>query len=217
MNMDMPPTGENNQEKIEREKQRFADFLQSHALSKEEIGLLLDSNKEDTERQRAIDMLKKHDISEFEASLLIDLCRNNLENRKWIKKEEVFSLLEEKGLNDETRPVVVNWKMEQEILVFKENTSKANILLSLEMVDFYAVTKDIEGIFSNLKEIHGQLIDDKSLTQEDIKEISEKLFAKIFSSAEIVQQIGLNETLKEKAQKGDYTEFFEKIDHYQLN
>ncbi len=214
-NINIPPIGENSQENIEKEKKRLADFLHGYDLSEEEIHLLTGS-KDDVERQQDIDMFKKHNISEFEANLLIDLCWNNLENREWIEKEKILNLLKEKGFNDETRSFVINWKMEQKILVFKENTSKASILLSLEMVDFYAFANNLEEVFAYLKDIHKQLIYDTSLTQGDKKEISEKLFAKIFSSAEIVQQLNIKE-FDQEAERRDYTELFKKIDGFKLN
>lgn len=154
-NTNMPSGGENDWEKIK--KQRFADYIGSLGFTKQEAEAFVNSNKDETERQKYVETLKGKvmfgkNISEFEANIIIDLSWDNLEDHEWIKKDEVITLIKEKGLNVETQTLVTNWKIEQEILAFKENTADANILATIEMTDFYIAAGDTMEAFKNLED-----------------------------------------------------------------
>lgn len=185
-NMNTPPTGENEAEKIK--KQRFVDFFKSYGFAGEEAEAFINSNKDDTERQRYVDILKSKphpgngfniNIPEFEANIIIDLCWDNLENREWIKKEKVIDLLKEKGLNDETKSLRDNWIVEQEILSFKDNTTEANIKINIETSEFNLVLGNFKEYFHDLESILDQADESGNIEIQDIiiakiKEFQEK-------------------------------------------
>ena len=97
-----------------------------------------------------------------------------------IEKEKVLEMLKTNGFeHPETKELVIKWLEQREAEAEKENTVSANFNLSIDRIDLYVATGNINEAFICLKEIRGLLDMDRGLSQEELNELYKKLFNKM--------------------------------------
>ncbi len=95
-----------------------------------------------------------------------------------IEKETVIEMLRLHGFDHpETKNLVLEWTLQQEEFVAKENTSKASIVFNIERSDLYLAVGDILGALECLDDAYTQALheDEVGLCQEIQKKREEIL------------------------------------------